>query len=294
MEEARELQLTARRCTTPCSDPRMSRAFAKFKRRILENVVRAGISKEEALERMHESGEFKGPMCAMTARAFGGACLAYEPSLPSLRERYKEKLWHFESGSAAILEANNIIGLAASEAFGARLHQEGAIFGIESPNNLYQGPCLFPIYAHRMRAFLENKHYDIGVAVLTGAISHAVMAKALGLEVVYVRAKRHGARIEFEPMCGLERIRGKRMLIIEDDMSTGRTIGKVVSELRRFGPAGIEIGLFSNTNPRVGEAFLGCRIAYNQHKVALGEKGTHYDEETERVAIVRLLNGLRQ
>ncbi len=291
MEEARELQLTARRCTNPCSDSRMSRAFARFKARMVENIVRAGISREDALERMRKMGEFEEPRCAIIARETGGTCVAHKPAL---RHCYEWRLKHFESESGAILEASNYISVVVWEIFISKLRQEGAIFGIESPNNMYNGAYLFPTNARRIGAFLDNGHYDAGICVLRGAISHAVMARALGLDVLYVRAKRHGARIEFEPLCDLERIRGKRTLVIEDDLVTGRTIRKVVSELRGFVPAAIDIGLFSNINPRVGETFMGYRVAYDSHKVMYGERGRHCDSETEYAAIVRLLDGLRQ
>lgn len=291
MEEARELHPTARRCIGPCSDPRMSGALARFKKRILENVVRAGIGGDEANRLIRDIGGFEEPRCAIIARETGGTCVAHKPAMGNC---YEFRLKHFESESGAILEASNYISVVVSEIFILKLRQEGAIFGIESPNNMYNGAYLLPTNARRIGAFLENGHYDAGVCVLRGAISHAVMARALGLDVLYVRAKRHGARVEFEPMCDLERIRGKRALIIEDDLCTGRTMRKVVSELRGFGPADIEIGLFSNINPRVGETFMGCRVAYDSHKVMYGERGRHFDSETEYAAIVRLLDGLRQ
>ncbi len=289
MEEARELQLTARRCTNPCSDPGMSRAFARFKARMVENIVRTGIGLEEALERMRKIGEFEGPRCAMTGMVLN-RCVKGNGELHGIC--YEDRIRYYLSGSAELLEANNIISKVADEIFRATLQREGAQLGID-PQNLYPGTYCFPIHAQYMGAFLENGHYDIGVAVLGGALSHAVMVRALGLDVLYVRAKRRGARVEFEPMCDLEGIRGKRTLIIEDDMRAGRTMRKVVSELRRFGPAEIEIGLFSNTNPRVGETFMGCRIAYDYLRM-LQAKDIHYDEETEYAAIARLLNGLRQ
>jgi hypoxanthine-guanine phosphoribosyltransferase len=265
----------------------MSRAFARFKNRILENVARAGISREEAIRRMHQTGDLEQPRCAIAGEV-AGVCVIYEPALKE--DNYDDRLAYFGSKTSHVNEANHIISLVAAKLFINELRRESASLGIEYPHGLNLGDYCLPVHAQIMETLLQNGHYDIGVGVLCGAIGHAVLAKVVGLDMIYVRAKRHGARIEFEPVCGLERIGGKRVLVIEDDISSGRTMRKVLSELRRFGPVEIGIGLFSNTNKKLEETFMGCKIAYDSAKVHT----TGYDEEKERAAIVRLLGALRQ
>lgn len=218
MEEARVLQPTARRCITPCKNQAISRKLAAFKTKIREKLVRAGMSREEAQTMIKRHGMLNRPLCAQWADVLG-KCILEGP------EPDRQRLWqllHYYS-NAATEEATLMLGTVVSNLFARMFERRASEFRITEPYEHY-GSCPTPIEAQLVGTLLDKGNYGIGVAVLRGALDHGVFAEALGLEVLYVRAKRHGARIEFKPMCDLEHIRGKRALIIEDDINTGRTM----------------------------------------------------------------------
>ena len=83
----------------------------------------------------------------------------------------------------------------------------------------------------------NNIEYDIIAGVATGAIAHAAfIAKSLNKPMIYVRgkAKEHGKQNQIEG-ASAEELRGKRVLVVEDLISTGGSSVNAVEAVKQTG-----------------------------------------------------------
>jgi hypothetical protein len=86
--------------------------------------------------------------------------------------------------------------------------------------------------------------YDVALIVGPEGIAYAPMFEDLGIETLVINIPEDspdGPRT-FTVLSDLERLRGKRVLVVEDDVVSGATLRKILEETAPFSPA--SFGLF--------------------------------------------------
>lgn len=87
------------------------------------------------------------------------------------------------------------------------------------------------------------REYDVGVALTTGGIASGMIAQAYGLPVIAARTKRQGRGATFAWCDDPEQVRGARVLVLEDDAITGKTLRRVSDEILAYQPRGLDLYL---------------------------------------------------
>jgi len=129
--------------------------------------------------------------------------------------------------------------------------------------------------------------YDLGVVVAYGGLSGGYALEVMGLPVKVIEAKRKGKGASFDWRNVDPRvIEGKDVLVVENDVMTGRTLRRVARELGRANPKSIDL-------------YFTLREGYNDERnipddfrnvrhYGLGERGDClevYEKITERLKI---------
>ena len=99
----------------------------------------------------------------------------------------------------------------------------------------------FPDYIGRAAAIRSK--YDVGVAIAKGGLFASFMLHLAGLPIMMGKVKRTGRGatwVEKESFQG-ENLKNKRILLLENDVVTGRTLRRAEKEIERYSP--LEIGV---------------------------------------------------
>ncbi|MBS3067486.1 hypothetical protein J4450_02185 [Candidatus Micrarchaeota archaeon] len=98
------------------------------------------------------------------------------------------------------------------------------------------------------RRIIESSAIDIGLSVEPEGCGYAYFFELHGLRVLHVFADFDGkGGIDYRETEGLEALRGKRVLLIEDDVRTGQTLRAVLANIERLAIARLEIFLGNST-----------------------------------------------
>lgn len=110
-------------------------------------------------------------------------------------------------------------------------------------NRDYERTGKFPVHVLKMVGSIPRENYDCAVCVLRGAIPYGVIFEAYGWKVRYLICGRKneipvagGKDLRFNRSVdkGLRKIKGKKILIIENNSPSGRTPIRVAEELKRI------------------------------------------------------------
>lgn len=91
--------------------------------------------------------------------------------------------------------------------------------------------------AHRL---IQGKIFDIAVGVAREALSYSCLFEKLGAPVLNVLVKEEKDR-EYSELDDLAKIKGKRILILEDDVVSGKTVKIVTKELKKYKPKSMQL-----------------------------------------------------
>lgn len=86
--------------------------------------------------------------------------------------------------------------------------------------------------------------YDIGVSIADGGIATSLPFYISGLPMTFCKSQRHGKGAKFRWL-GKPELEGKRVLVIDEDVVTGRTLKRVSREIQKYSPAGMDLFLQS-------------------------------------------------
>ena len=102
--------------------------------------------------------------------------------------------------------------------------------------------------------------YDVGVAVANGGLLSGFFFENYGLpvKVAETHRKTRSNKIQWKTPIDESAFKDKHVLVIENDIVTGKTAARIIQELSKYKPAQVDIAL--NLNPLTNEsAGIGCR-----------------------------------
>ena len=106
----------------------------------------------------------------------------------------------------------------------------------------YEGSGKFPVHILKLIKNINKEDYDSGVCVLRGGLAYAVLFELCGWRIHFIACGRRNAKITFNKKDlrfnksvdrSLENIKGKKVLLIENNVFSGITPEKVVEELKK-------------------------------------------------------------
>lgn len=150
------------------------------------------------------------------------------------------------------------------DAVRAHVHRRGYREG-EGINNFVPHD---PVAAFGMAGYLLREHaHDVYLAVAPEGHIYGFFLEQLGARV-------DECWVDYPPtVCRLDlpaaRVAGKRVLLIEDDVASGRTLRLVLAALLPLGPAAVDLYLghssgvqrLRNVPPEIGHVFLAGQVA---------------------------------
>ena len=90
-------------------------------------------------------------------------------------------------------------------------------------------------------------NYDVGIAILNGAMGLAFVMGHCGLPILNVKMQRIDNKYDatWKPLDELtnETLEGKRIIVLENDVLTGKTLTRAYQELSKFNPSSIDLFL---------------------------------------------------
>ena len=93
---------------------------------------------------------------------------------------------------------------------------------------------------HRAAEGLKGQ-YDLAIPLANGGLRLGRVFEQHSYTVKPVKLHRHGKGATWKPLVPLGDLEGKRILLLEDDMVTGRTIRKAAQELGKHSPQVIDV-----------------------------------------------------
>ncbi len=104
--------------------------------------------------------------------------------------------------------------------------------------------------------------YDLGIGVAKGGLYLTFIFESFGLETKIVQCHRRGrgAIFSWEEEPKNAELEGKKLIVLENDVITGRTTRRVIRELRKYNPAQVDLALVHNptsTEPKKGKPLFG-------------------------------------
>lgn len=104
--------------------------------------------------------------------------------------------------------------------------------------------------------------YDLGIGVAKGGLYSSWIFNRFGLPVILAEAHVNEQKNEFEwreePTSIADKINGSNILVLDKDVVTGNTLGRVAEEIGKYLPE--KIDLFLNLNPPKCINDIGSRI----------------------------------
>lgn len=172
--------------------------------------------------------------------------------------------------------------------------------GIKSPiycdNRLSLSNVELRMFIKNELAKKVNMECDIIIGTATAGIPHAALiADELQKPMGYVRssAKKHGRGNMIE---GISNIKGKKVVIVEDLVTTGKSVFEVVDVLKEAGAIVIQVVAiftydFTKTKERFLDANLEVSYLTNINKVLEVAKNEEYLNDKELEVVYDFLSG---
>ncbi|MBU0457253.1 MAG: phosphoribosyltransferase [Nanoarchaeota archaeon] len=83
--------------------------------------------------------------------------------------------------------------------------------------------------------------YDISTPLTSGGIYTGLIFNLFGLPLVLARAKRRGKGAQFEWLENPDVLEGKKVLVMDDSVVTGRTLRRVEKEVQKYNPGQVDV-----------------------------------------------------
>lgn len=135
-----------------------------------------------------------------------------------------------------------------------------------------------------------SSSYDYVVAIAKGGLCSGAIAQLLGMDVTVIEVHAHGRRhpqLRLRENLDPEKIRGKRVLLLDKDVITGASIHESVKLIAPHEPA--QVGIFLNLGPtQSGERGIGSNPDVLEAFKKLGI-AVHYPENVRPLPSVDLL-----
>jgi len=96
-------------------------------------------------------------------------------------------------------------------------------------------------------AYALSPKYDVGVGIARGGLTSSYVFNLIGLPVILCEAHRKGNGATFEWKHSPEKLKGKRILVLDKDSVSGRTLRRTVREILPYSPS--DLGVYFNHNP---------------------------------------------
>lgn len=172
--------------------------------------------------------------------------------------------------------------------------------GIKSPiycdNRLSLSNVMLRSHIKNELAKLVNSECDILIGTATAGIPHAALiADVMNKPMCYVRssAKKHGRGNMIE---GISDIKGKKVVIVEDLVTTGKSVFEVVEVLKEAGAIVIQVVAiftydFMATNKRFSDAELDVVYLTNINKVLEVVRKENYLNNKQLEVVYNFLEG---
>lgn len=104
-------------------------------------------------------------------------------------------------------------------------------------------------------ASILTPNYDVGVSIAHGGLWSAYAFDFFGLPIIIAEAHRKGKGATFRWHDSPERIKDSRVLVLDKDAVTGRTLRRTVREIEKYSPKSLD--LFFNHDPVGSNSLYG-------------------------------------
>lgn len=146
--------------------------------------------------------------------------------------------------------------------------------------------------AHRAAGILKPD-YDIGLALAADGLGLGFAFERTGLPVRVVKLGRRGNGARWEPIDKIceEELKGKKVLLFDNDAVTGRTLRRTVRELSVFSPGYVDLLLNYKCTPVTVKNFKKWRVQFNLDIIDSFAEGTRIlcVEDTEEGLLVKYI-----
>lgn len=122
----------------------------------------------------------------------------------------------------------------------------------------FENPVSFEIHGIFNAAANLTKNYNVGVCVAKGGLFSSYAFNVFGLPIIVTEAHRKGSSATFNWHDNPEDIKNKRVLVIDKDVVTGRTLRRTVKEIKKYSPNSID--LFLNHDPVKSRSEWGSHL----------------------------------
>lgn len=154
--------------------------------------------------------------------------------------------------------------------------REGSNFGLDSHVFLE-----FCVAAKRLAP-----KYDVGIGLAFGGAGMAFVFKKYGLDVRLVNAKRKGKGASWNPIDNLpDTLKGKNVLVLDEDVDKGGTLGRTYRELSKLNPRTIDVLLKLDFQSRIYKTEDGLVGVRNAIPTGLFNKITSLREQVKGLKI---------
>jgi len=129
-----------------------------------------------------------------------------------------------------------------------------------------RNPCSF-LYVNKAckAAQTITEDYDLGIEIATDGLALGYIFSLHGFPTKAVRLSRRGRGAIWQPIDDIskEDINGKRLLLFDNDVVTGRTLRRTTRELGKSSPACMDLLLMHETTLLTVEGYKKWRKSYN-------------------------------
>mgnify|MGYP001564541912 CR=1 FL=1 len=133
------------------------------------------------------------------------------------------------------------------------------------------------VYATTAATKEAAREYDVGVAIANDGVLQGYLAETFGLRTFNVKMSRFGKGATWVPLDKIEKqdINGKKVIVFDVDVVTGRTLKRAARELCAFNPTGLDLLLTRQEVTLSKEEYQDWRRVFTK-KPVLEERGDSY------------------
>jgi hypoxanthine phosphoribosyltransferase len=129
-----------------------------------------------------------------------------------------------------------------------------------------------------------SQNYDLGIAIAEGGYTTSYPFVKMGLPVMDVNMKKIGRGASWKPKSNYDsgNIPGKKVLILEDDIVTGKTLKRACREISKFNPAEIAVCLSLQSLDMISPYFSTACVLNNIQLYSFMDAPPLFDEEMSK------------
>ena len=151
-----------------------------------------------------------------------------------------------------------------------------------------ESACLFDVIptANMMYHVVDND-YDVGIGIAKGGLFLTYLSHLFELPVKIVHCHKKGRETEFNWVCepNPQELRGKNVIVFDKDVITGRTVKRVLKEIKKYRPNRVDLALIYNPNEGIGPGARLSNVPKGYTEVYYPEKFSYreFDKVVERL-----------